>query len=120
VIQFSLPSFVLCFGSDGHIAFEQYDDECRFDQPGEHKSHLESKHENLSHQNRDCEDIPLTNHFSSPFIEKDGKSKNFKLLTVTKFSHSQKAFPILQFKIDEDSAIILSQTKSLQTTVLII
>ena len=120
VLQFSLPSVVLCLGSDGHIAFEQSDDNCRFVDSGAHRNHLADDHKNLSHQDEDCDDIPLVKLFSLPFVEKDGTSKQARLPAANTGGMNTDVLSIAQFDINSGSKIILPTIKNLRTTILLI
>jgi hypothetical protein len=120
VLQFSIPSFVLCFGDDGHIAFEQSEHDFQCVGLDDHEDQLMDNHKNLSHQNDDCEDIPLLNILSTPFLEKDGKSKNVKLTLIDTKNKTINTYLVLRFDINKDSTIIHSSIKSLQATVLLI
>ncbi len=120
VLQFSMPSVVLCFGDDGHIAFEQSEYEYLCMDSNEHSDHLASSHEHFSHQDEGCKDIPLINLCSPPFVEKESKLKNFKL---TKFDNHintiyTNSFP--HFNILIDSAANHTALEGLQTTILLI
>jgi hypothetical protein len=120
VLQFSMPSFVLCFGDDGHIAFEQSEHDFQCIGLDDHDDQLIDNHKDLSHQNNDCEDLPLFNLLSTPLLEKDGKSKNVKLTVIDTKIKTINTWSISPFDINKDSTIIHSSIKSLQTTVLLI
>ena len=120
VLQFSMPSVVLCFGDDGHIAFEQSEDDSQCADLGDHKDHLADNHNDLSHQNDDCKDIPLINLLSTPYLDKDGKSKIVKLAVVDTISKTINAYSISHCDINKNSTIIHSSMKSLQATILLI
>jgi hypothetical protein len=120
VLQFSLPSVVLCFGDDGHIAFKQSEDDFQCNDLSDQNDHLADNHINLSHQDDDCDDIPLINLLSTPFLEKDGKSKNVKLDVVDRNSKTVNTYLVTHFDINRDSTIILTPMKILQATVLLI
>ena len=120
VLQFSVPAFVLCFGDDGHIAIEQSEHDFQCIGLDGHEDQLIDNHKDLSHQNDDCEDIPLSNLLSTPLLEKDGKSKNVKLTVIGTKIKTINTCSVSPFDINIDSTIIHSSIKSLQTTVLLI
>ena len=120
VLQFSLPSVILCFGSDGHIAFEQAQDNCRIDNSGVQETHLADNHSNLVHQDADCYDITLSGLFSLPLVEKAGKSKNTMLSATITNCISLNVCSVSLSEINNDLAITLASRKGLQTTILII
>ena len=120
VLQFSLPSVVLCFGDDGHIAIEQFEIDYRCADFTEHKDHFADGCINLSHKNNECEDIPLINLFSIPLVEKLNKTKNFKSTAVDNYIKTATTCSISHFDKYKDSRILLSSMKSLQTTILLI
>jgi hypothetical protein len=120
VLQFSIPSIVLCFGDDGHIAFEQSEEDFPCTDLGDHNNHRADNHTDLAHQDDDCEDIPLINLFSTPFLEKNGKSKDIKATTIEIYSKSINAHTVSNLELNKDSTIIHSSLKSLQSTILLI
>ena len=119
VIQFSIPSFVLCFGDDGHIAFEQTggDNQCDHEDERDHPIH---KHKNLAHQKDDCQDIPLLNVFSSLYLEKNGKIKLFNLALESGKTYKSSYYLATRLNLFNDFAFIHSSMKSLQATILLI
>jgi hypothetical protein len=120
VLQFSLPAVVLCFGDDGHIAFEQSELENPCVDTTEHGDYLIGSHENLSHQDEDCNDIPLINLYSIPFIEKESKSKTLKLSIVENYSKFTNTSFISQFNIVQKSTTNHPILECLQSTILLI
>ena len=120
VLQFSLPSVVLCFGDDGHIAIEQIEIDYRCADFSKHNDHFVDGCINLFHQNNECEDLPLINLFSIPFIEKESKTKNLKSTVVDDNIKTITTCSISHFDIYKDCRILLSTMKSLQTTILLI
>lgn len=119
VLQFSTPSIVLCFGDDGHIAFEQ---------SGENYQCIDivdntipvNTHSDLSGQKDDCRDVPLQSILSSLYLEKDGKPKNVKLEVLGTNIKTIKAYPLSHLNIIKDSTIIHTSMKNLQSTILLI
>jgi len=75
VLQFSIPSVVLCFGDDGHIAFEQSDANFNCVDINEDSNLPVSNTPDLIGQSDDCQDIPLLNVLSTLYLEKDTKIK---------------------------------------------
>ena len=120
VLQFSMPSVVLCFGNDGHIAFEQFEDGYPFVDSDEHGDHLPGSHENLSHQDEECNDILLINLFSIPFLEKESISKNFKLSIANNYFKTTNFNYISHFKVLKKPITMHSSIESLQSIILII
>ena len=120
VLQFSMPSVVLCFGDDGHIAFEQSEDGYPCTDLNEHGDNPTGRHENLSHQDEGCNDIPLINLFSIPFIQKECKSKNFKISMVDNYFKITYSNFISLLTIQKKSITIHPTVESLQTTILLI
>ena len=120
ILQFSMPSIVLCFGDDGHIAFEQSDDNYQCVDFGDNKDHPLNKHKNLSHQENDCHDIPLMNVLSALYLEKDGKIKTLKLTAFDPKINTIKTHLVSHFDIHKDFTIIHFSMKSLQATILLI
>jgi len=120
ILQFSIPSIVLCFGDDGHIAFEQSDDDYQCVDLGDNKDHLQNKHKNLSHQEDDCRDIPLITVLSNLYLEKDGKVKTVKFCqdsTIIKYKNTNL---VSHVGFSKQATIIHSSMKSLHTTILLI
>lgn len=76
--QVALPSLVLCFGEDGHIAFEWNDTstQCKFDAPVQQSNFNVEIKDYLEKPETDCTDINL--HFHNSLAE---KSKNQKYPT---------------------------------------
>ncbi len=120
ILQFSMPSIVLCFGDDGHIAFEQSDDNYQCVDFDDNKDHPLNKHKNLSHQEDDCQDIPLMNVLSALYLEKNGKIKTLKLANFDVKIKTIKTHLVSHFDIHKDLTIIHSSMKSLQATILLI
>jgi hypothetical protein len=115
-----MPSIVLCFGDDGHIAFEQSEDDYQCGDLAEQKNQFTTNHRDLSHQNDDCEDIPLINLLSTPFLIKDRNSKNIKLAAVETNIKTINAFSITHTNITNNSIITPPSSKCLQSIILLI
>ena len=118
LLQFSLPSIVLCFGDDGHIAFEQSGDNFKCDETEDSGDHPIHKHKNLSHQEDDCQDIPLTTVLSNLYLEKDGKVKTVKLYqdsTLVKYSDL-----VSHSDLIIEHTFLYSSMKTLHVTILLI
>ena len=81
---------------------------------------LADNHINLSHQDDDCEDIPLINLLSTPFLENGSKSKNVKLAVVDRYSKTVNTYLVTHFDLNRDSTIILTPMNILPATVLLI
>lgn len=120
VLQFSIPSIVLCFGDDGHIAFEQSEEDFPCTDSGDHDAHLANNHKVLSGQDDDCEDIPLINLFSTPFVEKDGKSKNVRTTLIDIYTKTINDNSVQNLDFKKVTTIIHFSRKSLQSTILLI
>ena len=120
ILQFSIPSIVLCFGDDGHIAFEQSDDDYQCVDFGDNKDHLQNKHKNLSHQEDDCQDIPLMTVLSTLYLEKDGKIKTVKVSGGSVKVSTKKSDLVSHVDLDRETTIIHSSMKILQSTILLI
>ena len=120
IIQFSIPSIVLCFGDDGHIAFEQTGNNFQCDKIGDDGSQPTHKQNNLSHQEDDCQDIPLLNVLSALYLEKDGKTKIFKRALVSVKINKINTHLVAQINTNKEATIIHSSMKSLQATILLI
>jgi len=120
MLQFSVPSVVLCFGNDGHIAFEQAEDWYPCMDLNKQGDNLIGNHESLSHQEEDCNDIPLINLFSIPFIEKECKSKNFEISIVDNYYKMTYSNFISHLNLLKESIAIHPTVENLQTTILLI
>jgi hypothetical protein len=120
ILQFSIPSFVLCFGDDGHIAFEKTGDNFQCEKREDNRDHPIHKHKDLSHQEDDCQDIPLITVLSNLYLEKDGKIKPVKLALISEKLNTKNTGSVANFDINTDTTIINSSMKSLQTTILLI
>jgi hypothetical protein len=120
VLQFSIPTIVLCFGEDGHIAFEQSELNFSCADSGDHKDHLMDNHNDLSHQDYDCVDIPLIHLLSTPLLEKYGKVKTVKATVVVVYSKIINAYTVSNLDLNKDATIIHSSIKSLQAIILLI
>jgi hypothetical protein len=120
LLQFSLPSIVLCFGDDGHIAFEQSGDNFKYDETEDSGDHPIHKHKNLSHQEDDCQDISLMTVLSNLYLKKDGKIKLVKLAAVLARINTKNTDLVSHFNQDKEATIIHSSTKCLQTVILLI
>ncbi len=119
VLQFTMPSIVLCFGNDGHIAFEQSDKNFQcIDIEGD-DDHATHEHENLAHDEDHCEDIPLSNLFSALFMGDDGKIKHVKISSVNTKNRTLKTdIDLHQY----NSTIVVTHAamKSLKSSILLI
>ena len=119
VLQFSIPSVVLCFGDDGHIAFEQSDANFNCVDINEDSNLPVSNTPDLIGQSDDCQDIPLLNVLSTLYLEKDTKIKikldiideNVNIINISTFSH---------FERNHFYTVIHPSMKSLQATILLI
>jgi len=120
VLQFSIPSVVLCFGDDGHIAFEQSDANHQCIDDVDNFTRLGNKYTDLSNQDDDCRDIPLVNISSALYLEKNGKIKIFKPALVDSKIKAIKACLVPHPEIKNEFMIIQSSMKSLQSTILLI
>ena len=120
ILQFSIPSIVLCFGDDGHIAFEQSGDNFKCDETEDPSDHPVHKHKNLSHQEDDCQDIPLTTVLSNLYLEKDGKAKTVKLFQGSAIIKIKNSDFDSRFNIHQKDSILHSSMKCLHTTILLI
>jgi hypothetical protein len=120
ILQFSVPSIVLCFGNDGHIAFEQTDDNNECAKNGNDEDYPIHKHKNLSHQEDDCQDIPLMTVLSTLYLEKDGKIKTVKFCPGSAVIKYKNTNLVSHFGIHKENTILYSSMKSLQATVLLI
>jgi len=120
VLQFSMPSFVLCFGDDGHIAFEQSDENYHCVETDTEDDHPIHKHKNLSHQEENCQDIPLKTVLLTFYLKKDGEIKTVIPIIASVTINKVNAYLDSHFNIDIDDPIIHSSMKSLQSTILLI
>jgi len=120
ILQFSVQSVVLCFGDDGHIAFEQSEVGYPCVDSDEHGNHLIDSHENLSHQDGGCNDVSLINFSSNPYIGKECKLKNFKLSPVDIRLKTSNSINISPFNFLINPIIIHPTTESLRNTILLI
>jgi hypothetical protein len=120
VLQFSTSSFVLCFGDDGHIAFEQSDENYQCGDLDDNKDHPLNKHKNLSHQEDDCNDLQLLNILTTLFLEKDGKTKIAKLTVIDATVDILQVHFLSKSEIHNSYNIIQPSMKSLQATILLI
>ena len=120
LLQFSLPSIVLCFGDDGHIAFEQSGDNFKCDETEDSGDHPIHKHKNLSHQEEDCQDISLMTVLSNLYLEKDGKIKTVKVSTVLARINTKCTDLDSHLNSHQKDSILYSSMKSLHTTILLI
>ncbi len=120
ILQFSMPSIVLCFGDDGHIAIEQSDDNYHCTDFGANEDHPLNNHKNFSHQEDACQDLPLIYILTTLFLEKDGKIKTVKLAVIDITVDILKAHFLSKSEIRNNYNIIHPSMKSLQTTILLI
>ena len=120
ILQFSMPSIVLCFGEDGHIAFEQSDGNHPCGDVDDYFTLPVNNCTDLSGQKDDCQDVSLLNILSALYMQKDGKIKIVKPAVVDIKIKTIKTCLVYQSDINKDSTIIPSSMKSLQATILII
>jgi hypothetical protein len=122
ILPISLPSLVLCFGEDGHIAIEpscKTTDQCN--ELLDRLHHLIKTHENLAPQEEDCRDVALINVSSTLYQEKTVNLKNI-------YNHIA-AIPAVQlftrisnvpYESNQNTYFFLTSLKSLQTMILLI
>jgi len=115
-----MSSVVLCFGDDGHIAFEQSDVNHECDDIEDNITRGVNNFSELSDLDDTCQDIPLVNNLSVLYLEKDGKIKIFKPAAVDRKIKTIKACLVAQSEINKESTIIQSSMKSLKVTILLI
>ena len=120
ILQFSIPSIILCFGEDGHIAFEQSDGNTHCIAVDNNYTLPVNNCKDLTNQKDDCQDIPLKNILSALYLGKDGKIKTIIYTVADTKVHTIKANTNSHFDINNEFFIIHSSIKSLQTTILII
>jgi len=119
-LQFSMPSIVLCFGEDGHIAFEQSDENNQCVDVDYNFILPVNSYTDLSDQKDNCQDIPLINILSALYLKKDSKITTAKLAVFTGTVDTIKVHLVSHFDIYQDFTIIHSSMKSLQNTILLI
>ncbi len=120
VLQFSMPSIVLCFGEDGHIAFEQSDENYQCVDINDNANLPVNKCPELSDQKNDCQDVPLISILSTLYLKKDSKSKTAKLAIVDVTVDTIKDYLVSKIEISNKYNIIHPSMLSLQTTILLI
>jgi hypothetical protein len=119
VLQFSFPSIVLCVGSDGHFAFEPSEVNHQCLDSEEYSDHVADKHKSLSHQDMGCEDIPLMNLFVLPFLEKESKSQQVKMLVVNDSVNKSDSPSTSYSELKNNDRIHHPTIQCLQTTILL-
>ena len=120
VLQFSMPSVVLCFGDDGHIAFEQSDENNQCVDVDDNITLPVNNSTDLSDQKEDCQDVPLINVLSALYLEKNSKIKTVKPAVFDVTVDTIKAHLVSKIGIRNSYNIIHTSKKSLQTTILLI
>jgi len=120
ILQFSIPSIVLCFGVDGHIAFEDTGDKFQCVKMEDVNDHPIHKHKNLSHQEDDCQDLALMTVLSTLYLKKDGKIKTEKLVAASVTLNKKKTDIVPHINLENEDTIVNSSMKSLQVTILLI
>ena len=120
ILQFSIPSVILSFGEDGHIAFEQSDENNQCVDVDDDFILPVNNCSDLSDHKDDCQDVPLKNVISTLYLGKDHKIKTAKPVIFDETVSTIIVNPISPFDINNEFPFIHSSMKSLQTTILII
>jgi len=120
VLQFSIPAVVLCFGEDGHIAFEQSDDKFRCIDGGEGIDLRAERCNSLSRQDKHCDDIPLISLIITLFPGKGSYSACFKLFAIDLNSNIVDVFSCDHRNINNISPPVYPAMKIVQSSILLI